>query len=87
MLGGHHQLNGNESEQTPGDSKDREAWRAAVHGVAKSQTRLSEQQLHLERACIPAGLTIKGPVATKVIGITTQVCKNYVGAWLNLIFF
>ena len=23
---------------------DREAWRAAVHGVAKSQTRLSEQQ-------------------------------------------
>ena len=24
--------------------KDREAWRAAVHGVAKSQIRLSEQQ-------------------------------------------
>ena len=24
--------------------KDREAWRAAVHGVAKSWTRLSEQQ-------------------------------------------
>ena len=24
--------------------KDRETWRAAVHGVAKSQTRLSEQQ-------------------------------------------
>ena len=23
-------------------AKDREAWRAAVHGVAKSQTRLSE---------------------------------------------
>ena len=22
--------------------KDREAWRAAIHGVAKSQTRLSE---------------------------------------------
>ena len=22
---------------------DREAWRAAIHGVAKSQTRLSEQ--------------------------------------------
>ena len=26
--------------------KDREALRAAVHGVAKSQTRLSEQQHH-----------------------------------------
>ena len=24
--------------------KDREAWRAAVHGVAKSQTHLGEQQ-------------------------------------------
>ena len=30
-----HQLNGHESEQTV---KDREAWHAAVHGVAKSQT-------------------------------------------------
>ena len=26
---------------------DREAWRAAIHGVAKSQTRLSEQQQEL----------------------------------------
>ena len=25
--------------------KDREAWRAAAHGVAESRTRLSEQQL------------------------------------------
>ena len=25
--------------------KDREAWNAAVHGVAKSQTQMSEQQL------------------------------------------
>ena len=24
--------------------KDREAWHAAVHGIAKSRTRLSEQQ-------------------------------------------
>ena len=24
--------------------KDREAWRAVVHGVAKSQTQLTEQQ-------------------------------------------
>ena len=26
------------------DTTDREAWHAAVHGVARSQTRLSEQQ-------------------------------------------
>ena len=25
------------------DGKDREAWRAAVHGAAKSQTRLSDR--------------------------------------------
>ena len=31
-----------ESEQTPGDSEGQEAWRAAVHGIAESQTRLSE---------------------------------------------
>ena len=27
--------------------KDREAWRAAVRGVGKSQTRLSEQQKYV----------------------------------------
>ena len=36
MVGWHHQLNGHEFEQTPGDSKDREAWLAAVHGITKS---------------------------------------------------
>ena len=41
MVGRHHYLNGQECEQTLGDSEDREAWRAAVHGVAKSRTRLS----------------------------------------------
>ena len=42
MAGGHHLLNRHEFRQTPGDSKeDREAWRAAVHGVTKSQTQLS----------------------------------------------
>ena len=30
--------------------KDREAWRAAVHGVAKSQTRLSDFSLFSELA-------------------------------------
>ena len=40
--GWHHQLNGHEFEQIPENMKDREAWCAAVHGFAKSQTRLSD---------------------------------------------
>ena len=33
-----------EFEQIQETVKDREAWQAAVHGVTKNQTRLSEQQ-------------------------------------------
>ena len=52
MVGWHPSLNGHEFEQTPGHSegqgilvrivKAREAWRATVHGVPKSRTRLSD---------------------------------------------
>ena len=41
MVGRHHWLNGHEFEQALDLLMDREAWRAAVYGVAKSQTRLS----------------------------------------------
>ena len=42
MVGWYHQLNGPEFEHTLGDSEGYKAWRAAVHGVAKSQTWLSD---------------------------------------------
>ena len=42
MVGWHHGLNGREFEQTLGDSEDMEAWHPTVHGVAKSQTQLSD---------------------------------------------
>ena len=41
MAGWHHWLDGCESEWTRELVMDREAWRAAVHGVAKSPTWLS----------------------------------------------
>ena len=42
MVGWHYQLDGLEFEQVAGIVMDRETWRAAVHGDAKSQTRLSD---------------------------------------------
>ena len=41
MVGWHQGLDGHEFEQALGDGEGREAWRAAVHGVTKSWTQLS----------------------------------------------
>ena len=38
MAGWHHQLDAHEFEQVPGVGDGWGTWRAAVHGVAKSQT-------------------------------------------------
>ena len=42
MVGWHHWLHGHEFEQTREIVKDRVAWCAAVHGIAKSRTRLRD---------------------------------------------
>ena len=41
MVGWHHQLNGHDLGKLQETVKDREAWRAAVHGVTKTWTPLS----------------------------------------------
>ena len=42
MVGWHHRLTGHEFEQALGDGEGQEDWRAAVHGVTKNQTQLSD---------------------------------------------
>ena len=44
MVGWHHQLNRHESEQLWEIVKDKEVWRATVHGVAVRHDWLTEQQ-------------------------------------------
>ena len=41
MAGWHHRLEGREFKELRGLVMDGEAWRAAIHGVAKNRTRLS----------------------------------------------
>ena len=42
MVGWHHRLSGHEFEQTLGDGEGQGGRRAAVFGVTKSQTQLSD---------------------------------------------
>ena len=51
MVGWHHQYNGHELGQTLEMVGDREAWCAAVHGVAKSQTRLGKWKWDFNLKC------------------------------------
>ena len=64
MVGWHRQLNRHRSEQTPGESEDREAWYAAVHGVTRSQTPPVPQPLSdrgkLKPAFYPLGAQGQG---------------------------
>ena len=44
MVRQHHQFNGNEFEQTPGESRGQRNWCVAVHGVTRIRHNLMNQQ-------------------------------------------
>ena len=46
VVGWHHRLNGHESEQIQEIVKDKEAWSAAVNGMAESDMTEQQQQQH-----------------------------------------
>ena len=59
MVGWHHQLNGNDLEQTPGDSGGQRSLVCAVHAVSKSCTRLvTKQQLRISAQTGNSGLKL-----------------------------
>ena len=55
--------------------KDREAWHAAVHGVAKSWTRLSNCATTLWPAAFPSGVFPHHPIVFLILRLTPVNCS------------
>ena len=85
MVGWHHQFDGHEFEQAPGDGEGQEAWRAAVHGV-QSQTRLGNWTT-MKSKITGLNLKIKG-IETPIFAFTNYnsflmnniICCKYCGS-------
>ena len=67
MVGWHHQFNGHEFKQAHERVKDREAWHAAVHGVAKNWSRLSDWSATTTDVQIPSPSPCKRDCSRKSI--------------------
>ena len=65
--------------------KDREAWRAAVHGVAKNQTQLSNWTITTTHPYMTTGKTIASTIQNfvdKVMSLLYNTLSNFVIAFL-----
>ena len=78
MVGWHHWVNGHEFEQAMGVGEGQEHWHAAVRGVAKNQTRLTDWASQLAQLNwanfynfktkkIPAGMLLLGCYRVRVL--------------------
>ena len=65
MAGWHHWLDGRESEWTLGVGDGQEAWRAVIHGVAKSRTRLSDWTELMD--CNLPGSSVHGILQVRIL--------------------
>ena len=74
MVGWHHQLYGHEFEQVLGVG-DREAWQAAVHEVAKSQTQLSDWTEQRKVCGLDKGFEAQGKVKGIVCCVVLASCR------------
>ena len=75
MIGWHHQFDGHEFEQAPELVMDREAWRAAVHGVIKSRTWLSDwTELKLTLPTSQCGNKKSNEIVQKLYYLSLAAC-------------
>ena len=77
MVGWHHRLNGHGSGWTLGVGDDREAWRAAIHGVAESRAWLSDwTELNWMAGILEKGTMSDGWIRKCLPFLTSGVIRN-----------
>ena len=75
MVGWHHQINGHEFDQTPGDSEGQGSLLCCSQGVAKSRTGLSDQTITAKLAGEGARKQT-GLVTPGLFVLVSQYCHN-----------
>ena len=86
MAGWHHRLDGHELSELLELVMDREVWRAVIHGVAKSQTRLSDwtelNWLQILVLLVTSGKLLKSLNSSVFLSVclVAQLCPTLLGS-------